>query len=118
MRNIINFNENWLFVKNSADVVNISAEAERITLPHTWNAVDGQDGGNDYFRGSCVYCKEFDRTDLPLNDRYYIEINGANSSAALFVNDEKIAVHHGGYSVWRADITEKIKEKNKKRCIP
>ena len=113
MRNIINFNENWLFVKNSADVVNISAEAERITLPHTWNAVDGQDGGNDYFRGSCVYCKEFDRTDLPLNDRYYIEINGANSSAALFVNDEKIAVHHGGYSVWRADITEKIKEKNK-----
>lgn len=25
------------------------------TLPHTWNALDGQDGGADYWRGHCRY---------------------------------------------------------------
>ena len=23
-----------------------------VALPHTWNNLDGQDGGNDYWRGS------------------------------------------------------------------
>ena len=26
-----------------------------VALPHTWNALDGQDGGNDYWRGVGVY---------------------------------------------------------------
>lgn len=57
MRNKTLFNNNWIFVKNSNDISAISENAEHITLPHTWNAIDGQDGGNDYFRGSCVYFK-------------------------------------------------------------
>ena len=28
---------------------------ENVALPHTWNALDGQDGGNDYWRGVGVY---------------------------------------------------------------
>ena len=54
MREIINFNDNWHFWKNVSDV-NINDGGESITLPHTWNGVDGQDGGNDYFRGTCLY---------------------------------------------------------------
>ena len=45
MRNILNLNENWLFAKNTADVS--VREGETVNLPHTWNATDGQDGGND-----------------------------------------------------------------------
>ena len=112
MRTIKNINENWLFVKNSSVTDVIPEECEKISLPHTWNAVDGQDGGNDYFRGSCVYFKNISKADLPENDRYYIEINGANSSAQLYVNGEKMVEHHGGYSTWRADITDKLKEEN------
>ena len=55
MRNILNLNENWLFVKDTADIT--SRAGETVTLPHTWNTVDGQDGGNDYFRGTCLYVK-------------------------------------------------------------
>jgi len=112
MRNTIKINENWLFAMDCAEISAIPQNAENINLPHTWNAVDGQDGGNDYFRGSCTYFKSFAKADLPAADRYYIEINGANSSAQLFVNDEKLAEHHGGYSTWRADITENLKEEN------
>lgn len=49
MRNIVSFNDNWKFIKNAADEVEAAkGEGESIALPHTWNAVDGQDGGNDY----------------------------------------------------------------------
>ena len=53
MRNILNIDKNWLFIKDSTDVT--LREGVTLDLPHTWNAEDGYDGGNDYFRGSCLY---------------------------------------------------------------
>ena len=110
MRTVINFNSKWAFTK-LADALPtaISNKWDFVNLPHSWNAIDGQDGDNDYFRGTAYYAKSFDKTDLPESDRYYIEIKGANSSAELYLNGESLAVHHGGYSTWRVDITDKIK---------
>jgi len=106
VRNIINLNKNWLFVKNTTDV-NLR-EGETVNLPHSWNATDGQDGGNDYFRGSCLYVKTLNKSELPAADLYYLEIRGANSSADVYVGSEKLAHHDGGYSTWRVDLTEKL----------
>ncbi len=108
MREILNLNENWLFVKNCSDIS--VREGEKINLPHTWNATDGQDGGNDYFRGTCLYVKTLNKADLPKADRYYLEICGANSSADVYVGNEKLCHHDGGYSTFRVDITDKISE--------
>ncbi len=109
MRNIVNLNENWLFVKNTADIS--LREGEPVNLPHTWNAIDGQDGGNDYFRGSCLYVKTLNKADLPKADGYYLELRGANSSADVYANGNKLAHHDGGYSTWRVDLTEALTEK-------
>ncbi|MBR5524697.1 MAG: glycoside hydrolase family 2 protein [Clostridia bacterium] len=106
MRNIINLNENWLFAKDTTDIT--CREGVQVNLPHTWNAEDGFDGGNDYFRGSCLYVKTLNKADLPAADLYYIELRGANSSAWLYVGGEKLAEHHGGYSTWRVNITDYI----------
>ena len=106
VRNIINLNENWLFTKNTADIS--IRNGKTVNLPHTWNATDGQDGGNDYFRGSCLYTKTINKADLPAADCYYLELRGANSSADVYVGGEKLAHHDGGYSTWRVDITEKL----------
>ncbi len=106
MRNIINLNENWLFAKNTTDVS--VREGDLIDLPHTWNAIDGQDGGNDYFRGSCLYVKTINKSELPEADKYYLELRGANSSADVYVGAEKLAHHDGGYSTWRVDLTDKL----------
>ncbi len=110
MRNIVKINDGWSFYKNNADVSALSGECEAVNLPHSWNAVDGQDGGNDYFRGACVYTKKFAKADLPEGEKVYIEIRGANSSAELFVDGKSLKVHHGGYSTWRVDITDEIKD--------
>ncbi len=108
MRNIIKLNENWLFVKDTTDIT--AREGEVVCLPHTWNATDGQDGGNDYFRGSCLYVKTLKKVDLPEADRHYLEIRGANSSADVYVGGEKLAHHDGGYSTWRVDLTDHLSE--------
>ena len=106
MRQILNINDNWLFVKNTADIS--IRNGETVNIPHSWNAVDGQDGGNDYFRGSCLYVKTLKKADLPESDLYYVEFRGTNSSADLYVNGNKLAHHDGGYSTWRVNITDYI----------
>ena len=108
MRNILNLNQNWLFVKNTADIT--ARDGETVNLPHTWNATDGQDGGNDYFRGSCLYVKTLNKADLPEADRYYLELRGANASADVYVGTEKLAHHDGGYSTWRVDLTDHLSD--------
>ena len=109
MRTITNINRKWAFTKQTTEIpAEIDSKWDFVNLPHTWNALDGQDGGNDYYRGTAVYARELDREELPEAERYYIEINAANSSADLYVNGKKYAHHDGGYSTWRCDITEEI----------
>ena len=66
MRKVININKGWLFSKDcSLDKKVLPLENyENIDLPHTWNATDGQDGGADYYRGTCLYFKKFSREEL------------------------------------------------------
>ncbi len=113
MREIINFNVKWAFTKNANEVPATMPEKwDWVTLPHSWNAIDGQDGGADYYRGTAYYAKELKKFDLPEADRYYMEFRGANSSADLYINGKKIASHDGGYSTWRADITDALEASN------
>ena len=113
MREIININRKWAFTKQ-AD----SAPSEMpvlwdfVNLPHTWNNIDGQDGENDYYRGTCWYAKEIDREELPKADRYFLEFKGANSSADVYVGAEKLYHHDGGYSTFRVDITKALEKSN------
>ena len=108
MRQILNLNENWLFKKDTSDIT--ARDGALVNLPHTWNAEDGFDGGNDYFRGSCLYVKTLKKSELPEADLYYLELRGANSSADVYVGGEKLAHHDGGYSTWRVNITDALSE--------
>ena len=111
MRKIFNLNEGWAFTKVSEGIpAEITDSFEAVTLPHTWNATDGQDGGNDYYRGTCYYAKKIEKSALPVADRYFLEINGANSSADVYVDGKQIAHHDGGYSTWRVDMTDSLSE--------
>lgn len=112
MRQIININKDWTFLKGAEDSEN-TFEKEIVTLPHTWNAIDGQDGGADYYRGVCYYDKKIVLADLPVADEYYLEINAANSSAKVILNGEEIATHDGGYSTFRVKLN--LKEENELR---
>ena len=86
-----------------------------VSLPHTWNARDGQDGGNDYYRGTCVYTRALPALFLQAGERAYLEFRGANASARVYVNGVLCASHDGGYSTFRADITSALAAENELR---
>ena len=118
IRTILNFNTQWSFTKQATEIPSeissqLPADWESVDLPHSWNALDGQDGGNDYHRGTCYYAKTFAKADLPAADHYYLEIRGANSSADAYVNGQHLAHHDGGYSTWRVDLTAALQPNTK-----
>ncbi len=113
MRQIQNFNYRWAFTKEAGEIpTEIPASWYWVNLPHSWNNIDGQDGGNDYYRGTCHYAKKFDKADLPEAAQYYLEFRGANASADVYLNGKKLASHDGGYSTWRVNITEALEDSN------
>ena len=106
MRNALLLNDNWIFT-------NKDGISRTLNLPHTWNAQDGQDGGNDYRRGTCAYLRTFQKPAFdPDTQRVYLEFAGVNASACVMLNGKTVAQHHGGYSCFRADITEVLRDNN------
>lgn len=106
MRKMIKLMEDWLFTHHNG-------ESRRLDLPHTWNALDGQDGGNDYFRGTCTYEKDFAKPDFDAQSEcVYLQFHGVNASAKVILNGQTIGKHDGGYSTFRLDITEELQKEN------
>ena len=112
MRKIINFNNDWYFSKTDVLPHALDDSYEKITIPHTWNAIDGQDGGNDYYRGTCCYLKTFSRNALPDSEEIFLEFLGVNASGDVYLNEKHLAHHDGGYSLWRVNITDVLEEEN------
>lgn len=109
MRKTMNLNAGWRFTGPDGKV-------SEVNLPHTWNNVDGQDGGNDYWRGICSYERDlepvvFDRD----RERVYLEFCGVNASADVRVNEQAVCSHDGGYATFRADITDFLESEPGKR---
>lgn len=103
MRHTAFFNDNWTFTKEGV--------SEQVTIPHTWNAIDGQ-GTAQYYRGVCTYEKTFDRPEMKDGNQVYLEFRGANSSATVEVNGKELMTHDGGYSTFRVNITDVIADQN------
>ena len=78
-----------------------------VALPHTWNALDGQDGGADYWRGIGTY--EIDLPNPTKGMKQYIEIQGANHVATVYCNGRELGTHKGGFSTFRYELTPAMK---------
>ena len=84
MKHILPINEGWAFVKGCETApAAIPAGAARVDLPHCWNALDGQDGGSDYWRGPCCYLKTIEK---PAGKNVYVEVEAASSVGKIIVN--------------------------------
>ena len=102
MREIISLNENWTLSFPKGDHV-----TEQVNLPHTWNAVDGNDGNGSYLRTTGVYTRTFEQPKQPREGgRTYVEVLAAALSATVKVNGTVATTHEGGFSIFRADVTD------------
>lgn len=106
MRTIQKITKDWTFIyhDNTRTVLD---------LPHTWNAVDGQDGGNDYWRGTCCYEKKFKKPEFDAEkELVYLQFHGVNASARVILNGKEVCTHDGGYSTFRGDVTGLLEAEN------
>lgn len=113
-----NLNTGWLFSKTASEAPaafpaagSIEAEPdiwEPISLPHTWNALDGQDGGNDYYRGTCWYMRELIMPRKNAEEEFWLEFEGAAMTAEVWLDGVKLCRHEGGYSTFRVRIADEL----------
>ena len=89
--------------------------AQQVVLPHTWNAFDGQDGGNDYYRGDGHYILSL--PDPTPGKRQYIEFQGANHRATVWCNGVELGTHKGGFSTFRYELTDYMKSANNELTV-
>lgn len=107
MRTIESLNEGWYFTKETVDpAAPPLAAMARVTLPHTWNALDGQDGGNDYYRGRCTYARSLPA--MARGGRVYLECEGVSQTAEVYLNGRLLCTHEGGFSAFRVDLTDAL----------
>ena len=112
MRNIINLNKDWKFIQKDAGLPNsLPTDWTSVDLPHTWNAVDGHDGNGSFDRGTYWYAKTFATPKQAFGgNRIFVEILAAGQQATVYVNGTEVVYHEGGYSTFRADVTDLCKE--------
>ena len=106
MRRVEKIMKGWNFT--GKDGISVSVD-----LPHTWNNKDGQDGGDDYYRGTCVYDKVVKAPKYEEDECVYLQFHGVNASAKVFLNDKMVCDHDGGYSTFRVEVTDLLEEENK-----
>lgn len=106
MREITKIMKGWEFTDPDGTTTTVD-------LPHTWNARDGQDGGNDYWRGTCIYRTHFAAPQFnTASHQVWIQFDGVNASAHVVLNGSPVCNHDGGYSTFRANITELLRDEN------
>lgn len=104
--------DGWKFQRGSvahAETVEFNDDGwTSVALPHTWNARDGQDGGGDYFRGDGWYRSRFPTHPAWVGRRVFLQFDGANRSAEVFLNGRRVGQHRGGFARFRFDVTEAL----------
>jgi len=102
----------WRFHRGAIDGAQApgfdDAAWSEVTLPHTWNAVDGQQGGNAYYRGVGWYRRHVTVDPAHAGRRLFLELDGANLVAEVFVDGASLGVHRGGYARFRFDVTDAV----------
>ncbi len=111
-RSDINLNSPWQFFR--ADVAGAQNPGfddsawTTVSVPHTWNNLDGQDGNNTYYQGIGWYRRHYTVPGADAGREFFLEFEGANLVADVYVNGTFIGEHQGGYSAFTYDVTSAI----------
>jgi beta-galactosidase len=108
-RIVANLDADWKFLR--ADGTNAQTPAfndsiwSNVNVPHTWNNLDGQGGGKNYYRGIGWYRKHITPTASLAGKSMYLKFDGVNLTTDLYVNGALVGEHKGGFSAFGWDIS-------------
>src|SRR5580704_13544982 len=84
-RVVTSLDQNWNFIlANPTGAQNVGfndSSWTAVSVPHTWNNLDGQDGGNNYYRGIGWYRSHLTPDGSLTNRHFFLKFDGAFSVA-------------------------------------
>ena len=102
-------NSDWRFVRQDVAGAQDSNYNDSvwstISLPHTWNNLDGQDGGNNYYRGIGWYRVHCPVDGSNTNRHFFLKFDGAFSVTDVYLNGNLLGEHQGGFAAFVFDAT-------------
>ncbi len=108
----INVNGDWKFGSSpdgSAALRDFDdSNWESLDLPHTWNKLDGQDGGGNYIRDTFWYRKHLVFDENWSGKKAFLRFGAANMQTEVYVNGHLAGTHTGGYAAFVFDISDYI----------
>ena len=108
-----NLDAGWRFLRSNASGAQVptfdDSSWSTVNVPHTWNALDGQDGGNNYYRGIGWYRKHFTPPATLAGKKLWLQFDGVNTVADVWVNGTQLGTHQGGFATFRFDATNALK---------
>ncbi|NLR58666.1 beta-galactosidase [Chitinophaga polysaccharea] len=109
-RTILPFNDGWAFRKGPliAEKTQSDTSWQSVTIPHTWNNKDMQEGKN-FYAGEGCYQKQFPVATSLKGKRLFLRFDGVGSVADLYVNNRFIGEHKGSYAAFCFEITHVVK---------
>ena len=105
----IGIDEQWKFIRR--DVAGAEAPGfddaawQAVNLPHTWNNLDGQDGGDDYYRGVGWYRRPLTVDAQHAGKSLFLKFDGAATVADVFINGKRVGAHAGNFAAFCFDVT-------------
>ncbi|WP_281297613.1 glycoside hydrolase family 2 TIM barrel-domain containing protein [Flavobacterium limnophilum] len=100
-RTKVNFGSDWEFKREEAN-----SNWEKITIPHT--AKIEPLVVNNQFQGTCWYQKNF-KVANSKNKKVFLYFEGVMQEADVWINDQKVTNHKGGYLPFTVDVTPFLK---------
>jgi beta-galactosidase len=89
---------------------------QRVSLPHTWNALDAQDGkprlgerrSSGYRRTATWYRQTVDIPEEFSNQRTFLRCHGASLVKHVYVNGQLVGEHRGAFTAFSFEITDHV----------
>jgi beta-galactosidase len=109
-RQVVNLNNGWRFnlgdVAGAEEVGFPDGSWPVVNVPHTWNNLDGQDGGNNYRRTISWYRLHFTPPASLAGKRLFLKFDGASLITTVYANGELVGSHRGGFAAFSWDVTD------------
>ncbi len=112
-RRVVGLDRGWKFLpaeSPGAEAAGFDDSAwQPVDLPHTWNGLDGQDGGDNYRRGAGWYRRHMALGGEFAGKRIYLQFDGASLMADVYANGVYLGSHSGGFARFRFDATNALR---------
>ena len=97
-RTTYSLNDDWQFYFVHEGI----ASAEYVGVPHTWS-------DEEYYASTAHYIRNFAIPATMRGKRLFLRFGGVQSVAEVFINGRYVGAHHGAYTAFTLEITDKVR---------